>query len=130
MRRHVIPRVLHESESDEAEREFELYADRTYELDTQQQLDRRKFRIKMAFLGTLSSMALVFAVIGGIVLFSIAGYLVALVLIHYTAPGLGWLKVEELNRLENGYASLAIVAVPVMLMGNGWLIWMASRRNS
>lgn len=125
-----VPQVIQESESDEPEQESELYADSIYELDTQQQWDSRKFRIKMAFLGTLSSMALIFAVIGGVALFGIVGYLIALVLVHYTLPGIGWLEVEELERLEKVYTRLAIVAVPVMLMCNAWLIWIASRRNS
>ena len=125
-----VPRVIQESESAEPEQESQLYAGSIYEQDTQQRWDSSKFRIKMAFLATLSSMALIFAVIGGVALFGIVGYLITLVLVHYTLPGIGWLEVDELERLEKVYARLAVVSVPVVLMCNAWLIWMASRRNS
>ena len=111
-------------------REAELYEQhRAYGSDTQLQWDNRKFRIKMAFLSVLSGLALAFAAIGAVLLFLLLVYLVVLVVVHYTYPP-GWLQPEELARLEKFYTRLAVVIVPVMLMGNAWLIWMVSRRQT
>ena len=55
------------------------------------------------------------------------GYLVVFIVIHYTIPQLDWLGIDNLRRLEGFYSRVALVATPVILVSNAWLIWWYSR---
>ena len=55
------------------------------------------------------------------------GYLVVFIVIHYTIPQLDWLEPGYLKRLEGLYSRLAVVATPVILVSNAWMIWWFSR---
>ena len=108
-----------------SEVEEELYTDRTYRERSQRDWERRMSDVKLGFLDTFSQIGRASALIA----FLVVLYLGFLVLAHYTGPSyVRWLTESELSRLENFYSRAAAVAVPGMLMGNAWLIWMASRR--
>ena len=109
--------------------ETRAYAGGVYGSGTQHLWDDRWFHIKVRFLNTLSRVLLWLSVIA---LFAVAGlvaYLIGFILIHYTIPGVAWLKPEELARLERGYTRVSAVVAPFVLISNAWLIWMASRRG-
>ena len=49
-------------------------------------------------------------------------WLVYVFVIHYTAPGRGWLEPEELYRLGTAYGNFAKFAAPTALITNAWLV--------
>ena len=125
--RQQIPSPEEGSGQDRAERESSLFQGRGYEDDTRQQWDRRIFRIKLDYLNTVARLGLWTVRAIGVALLLVLLYMICLVVIHYTAPGIGWLSPMELTRLENIYSRTAGVGIPVMLMSNAWIIWWMSR---
>ena len=83
--------------------------------------------LKLDYLNAVSGLGLVFLKFVGSVVLLIVLYMIGLVMVHYTAPNLGWLSPEELSRLENIYGRAAGVGAPIMLMTNAWIIWWMSR---
>ena len=57
----------------------------------------------------------------------LACYLIVFIVVHYTIPQLDWLGSDNLKRLEGFYSRLTLVATPVILVSNAWLIWWHSR---
>lgn len=122
-----IPHPDEESSQDQATREVSLFEGRQYEDDTRRQWDSRIFSIKLDYLNTVSKLGLLSVRAIGVALLLVVLYMICLVVIHYTAPGVGWLSSTELSRLESIYGRAAIVGAPVMLMTNAWIIWWMSR---
>lgn len=66
--------------------------------------------------------ATIIAVLVVVGLAALVVWLVLVLVIHYTAPNLGWLKPEELTRLGIVYGNFAKVAAPIALLTNAWLV--------
>ena len=101
---HQIPHPEEESSQGRAARELSLFEDRQYEGDTRRRWDSRIFSIKsikLDYLNTVSKLGLWSARAVSLALLLVVLYMICLVVIHYTAPGIGWLSPVELSRLEN-----------------------------
>ena len=82
-----------------------------------------------AGIGTLAIWIIIAALVG------LAGWLIAVFVIHYTLPAKGWLTPEALSVLTGGYRTFTAFAAPLALMTNAWLIayitnWGRGRRDS
>ena len=64
-----------------------------------------------------------------IMLAVVVGWLAYLVVIHYTAPKMGWLTPEELQVLGGLYANAAKIVAPLALITNAWLVAYISLRR-
>ena len=122
-----IPLPDEELSQTRAEGELSLFEARRYEDDTRRRWDSRIFSIKLDYLNTISKLGLWSVRAVGVALLLVLLYMIYLVVVHYTAPGIGWLAAGELTRLENVYGRATNVAAPVMLMTNAWIIWWMSR---
>ena len=49
--------------------------------------------------------------------------------VHLFFPGLGWLDTDQQHRIFSIYPSVAQVGLPVAILTNSWLVWLASRKN-
>ena len=59
----------------------------------------------------------------------ILGWFAYLVVIHYTAPKMGWLTLAELTILGGLYANAAKIVAPLALITNAWLVAYISIRR-
>ena len=83
------------------------------------------YGIRLAAIVLPSFLGVAFA----IMLAVIVGWLAYLVVVHYTAPKMGWLTSDELKVLGGLYANAAKIVAPLALITNAWLVAYISIRR-